>query len=70
MQGLFYSRDIAVIEGNLVNYIDSPKEDIPIKSRTPSTFELKYKELLNDRFNTRSKSPNYGSSKTRPFMRF
>lgn len=30
-----------------------------MKPRTPSTFEIKYKELLNERFNTKSKSPNY-----------
>lgn len=33
-----------------------------MKSRTPTMFEVKYKELLNDRFNTRSKSPNYRSA--------
>ncbi|CAD8172324.1 unnamed protein product [Paramecium pentaurelia] len=69
MQGLFYLRDIAVIEEN------QDDSQIKMKSRTPTMFELKYKELLNDRFNTRSKSPNYRSAQCKtppkkPFMRF
>ncbi|KAM3140572.1 hypothetical protein pb186bvf_007384 [Paramecium bursaria] len=56
--GLFHLKDIAVIDEQS---LESP---IILKSRTPSTMEVKYKQMLHDRFN-RSQSPlNYKTSKT------